>query len=109
MNHIGKIAGETPIYEELNFDFVVDEMGYNHQCLLEWMISFQKQNNPIERYMDVTLHVLDRNSKSMAEYVFYGAHITNLGQISFDSTTSDTEEVFCNAVMSYQYYERVRT
>lgn len=55
------VPGDHVVYDELSFDFLVDEDLLNYQTLFDWIVTNTATDDPV--YRDLSLHFLDTNGK----------------------------------------------
>lgn len=108
LSGIAKHAGETPLYDELVLDFLLDEDNEVRDSLMDWLLSGANSNSPLSTYRDITLHIKNKNHETIKQYLFVGAHITDIETVSFDTATIDADVQVCSVTFAYQYYKRIK-
>ena len=106
-NGIAAFSGETPTYDRLVVDFLADENNEVRDRLHEWMRETMMSNTPMKTWRDLTLHLYTKNSTLHKTYIFVGAHVTDIEQLSFDTSVVEPDVQVCSATFAYQYYYRV--
>lgn len=97
-------------YDPLNVSFLIDEEFENYLFLFSWMKRYVEKESPKMYMRDATLHILTGNKTSNLIVNYYGMFPQTIGAIDFDSSTTDTSPIMCNATFRYQYYtiERIK-
>ena len=120
-----KIAGDLLSYDPLSIDFLVDEKMSNYLALYDWIIAMGFPEN-YEQYIswqgkfkspflseiaknfsDATLTILGSNNMPIQNITFVDLIPTNLGAITFNTTSTDVQYITCNATFEYSYFKFV--
>ena len=103
-------AGDAYSYEDLNIDFIVDENMKNWNELYEWLRSCanledtSEYENPEIHTTDAELIIVNSAKRPIKSISFKNVLPTSLGSLQFDSTTTETEPIICNATFRYTSY-----
>lgn len=117
-----QLPGEVITYEPLSIDFLVDEKMENYLAISDWIIamgfpenyeqyiSYTKKDNAslidlANNHSDGTLQILNSNNLPIKTITFVDLVPTNLGPLTFVSTSNDVNYITCNISFAYTYYK----
>ena len=100
------VPGDTVEYDDLIFTFLLSEDYANYIAVFDWLISMKNHEDyEHTKFMsDCNLHILSNNKSPNLVITFYNCFPTNLGNISFDSTSIDPIPLTCPITFKYQYF-----
>lgn len=106
---IVKVPGNTISYTPLSIRFVVSEDMQNYELLFNWITS-QKSGEPnLTQYQnlvtDAALSIMTANSTSNRVITFQGLFPTEVGGLSFNTTSSDIVYVTGEASFSFTSFK----
>ncbi|MDD5151795.1 MAG: phage tail protein [Flavobacterium sp.] len=101
------IPGDTIEYDDLIFTFLVSEDYNNYIAIYDWLQGMKnhEDENHTKYMSDCNLHILSNNKSPNLVITFFGCFPTNLGNISFDSTSIDPIPLTCPITFKYQYFK----
>lgn len=98
-------SGDHIIYEDLTFEFLVDENFLNYRKLYMWMRSNTKDG--IADTTSIFIHLLDNDKKFQGvEIEFLEAFPVNLSKIDFESD-GNTPEIGCSVTFKFSAFDFV--
>jgi hypothetical protein len=76
---------------------------------MKWMTSFIDEDNYRNLIKDTKLSILSANKKTLLIYTFKGTLPTSLGDVNFDSSVMEAQNIVFTVELRYQYFtwERV--
>lgn len=83
----------------------MDEDYSNYEYLHNWLVSFIDGNSWRNLVKDMKLHVLSGNKTPLVLYTFHYAFPVSLGEISYDSSNTDTTPIIFNVEFRYQWFD----
>lgn len=101
------VPGDHIEYDDLIFSFLISEDYANYIAIFDWLIaSAQHEDEDHRKYMtDCNLHVLSNNKSSNLIFTFYDCFPTNIGNVSYDSSSIDPIAFTCPVTFKYQYFK----
>ena len=91
-------------YDPLNVTFIIDEGFDNYLYLYHKLLSYRDTERPPQLQEDATLHILTSNKTPNLLVTFYGLFLQSLGEVTFESSTSDSAALMCSAMFRYQQF-----
>ncbi|ADJ19465.1 gp3 tail completion and sheath stabilizer protein [Acinetobacter phage 133] len=110
-----KLPGSTFEFDPLVCRFIIDENLKTWVELYRWMLSINNyltlENEGWEEGVlpkFITLHILDNTKSNIIMSIhYYGAWISDLGEIEYNYTEESDVSVTCMATFQYKYFEIV--
>lgn len=103
--------GDTLVFNPLVVEFIVLEDLSNWQELFNWIVGITAPTNPKEftnkphEYMDGILIAHSSHNNPIFEIDFKNLVITDISDIQFNTTDSDSQHMTCTATLDYQNFE----
>lgn len=105
----GPVFGDKLYFNDLYLEFQVSEDMKNWYEVFRWMWYI---GNPIEKpptldltYVDATMLVYTSHNNPFVKVTFRDCVPISLGDVYFDETTGQTQEISCSLVLKYLRYE----
>ncbi len=109
MNKSASVPSNRIEYDPLNLIMLVDEDFENRNQIQLWMHKYAYGDLPINAiHKDITLHLLNSNKVPFMDLIFHSAYPTAIGELTFESGTSDPSPMTCSLTFRYQWYETKR-
>lgn len=97
-----KIAGVATEYEDLNFNFLVDENFHCYFNMLRWMRENERMDNIRDTISRASLFILNNAKKPIIEVKFTDIFPISLGSLTFENQTD--EILTANCSMANHHY-----
>jgi len=109
------LAGDKIQFTDVTFTIILDEDMTSYTEMFDWMlrnlnegqVSQSERLTKVPTYSDITLHVLSSHNNTTKKIRYLDCIPTNLGQISFQSTTGDVTYLTYDATFRFSQFEIV--
>lgn len=107
-HHQAFVAGNKVEYSPLSCTFLLDEDFENYVFLHNWLRSFIDERPWQDIVKDTKLTILTANKIPLLEFNFVQAFPTQIGSLSFNSTTSENNQITYSCEFAYQHFTFTR-
>ena len=91
-------------YEDITFEFRVDEKMENWKALYRWLISNAVAGDDA-RYCEGTMEIVDADNQPVISFHFKNSLITNLSGLDFDVTDTQNDTIIASCTIAYSHFE----
>lgn len=109
----GVTAGDKITWDDLTFEFLVDEKLENWREMYDWLIALGAPNDKSEQYLkdlrstDISVIVFDAQNNAILNVKFADCVPISLSGIDMSEEVSDTQYKKATMSLAYHYYEMV--
>jgi hypothetical protein len=108
-------SGDTVIYTDVSFNFLVDEDMQGYIEMYQWLLRNLQNNTrgasqavrqdvpPTEA--DITVNILSSHNNVIRKIKYYNAFPTSIGEITLAATTNDVEPITFTSSFRFAYFE----
>lgn len=98
-----KVSGVANDYDDITFNFLVDEKFTKYFNMLKWMRQNERMDNIRDMHSRASLFILNNQKKPIIEVRFIDIFPTSLSSITFQNQTD--ELIVANCTMASYHYE----
>lgn len=91
-------------YEDISFEFRVDEKMANWKALYRWLISNAVAGENA-KYCEATMQIVDADNQPVIDFHFKNCLITNLSGVDFDVTDTQNDSIISSCTIAYSHFE----
>lgn len=107
------LVGDKITFGSVEFSILLDEDMTSYREMFDWMqrgvnvgqISAEKRRTAIPTYSDITLSILSSHNNSIRQITYRDCIPTDLGAITFNSTSGDASYLTFNASFAFSQFE----